>query len=605
MPETPALPPYPLEEKVARLFERLSSLGLTVPTGLDRGFYLDLAEVLLRDCAQWQDSRGAVRDPYTAQEYATTTSRFVGAGGLLIGAGRCLDLLDAVVRSMDLCCESLAICMHLGQRIAAAEFWTKELMYAYRGLAGHVPEEKRGRWAQQLAAFDPWQRYGSCRERARHNWPVYAICGEQLKQHEGLVDAEEFIDTVLENQVALLTAEGMYRDPGDPATYDLTCRQQMALMLHFGYRGRYREWLDEICRRGALTQLLFTSTTGQMPFGGRSNQFHIMEAMAACICEREARRYAEGGDVARAGALKRAARQAVWAVAPWIQTGGQWWSLKNRFDPALAHGFDEMDYHSAYGALTASLLGTAWLLADDSIAEALTPADAGGHVVELWPAFHRTFATCQGYHVEVDLKGQPRRDATGLGRLHRRGVRPETALSMPLPSFPEVHLSVPAAEREWAIGPVWLDDKGEERRLAECSEQIEEARVRIIREEPDQVSFQVVYRGDLFGATKVVEKYELSKDGLQFSASITGEVKPVGFAVPLLVTDGQGEARISVRPRGVEVHYEGQRYTVEVLGDAPVKVRLTDEQAPNSTAIYRIAIIETDLSKAVLRLKLE
>ena len=600
----PPLPEYPLERKVAQLFAALRETALEQPTDINRDFYLDLAERTVRDCASCQGEDGIVRDQYTSTECATTTGRFVGVLGLLIGAGRRLDLVDAAARSMDLCCESMATGIHDGKPVAGPEFYTKELMYAYRGLKGHVDRERRQRWAELLSSFDPWERYGTCRDRAKHNWPVYAICGEQLKQYERLVEAEAFIDEVLDTQAELVTAEGLYRDPHDPVTYDLTCRQQFGLMPDFGYDGRYREWLDEVCRRGALTQLLFTSTTGQMPFGGRSNQFHHMEGMAACICELEARRYAEMGEMDRAGAMKRAARQAALAIGPWFREDGPTPDIKNRFDPGAAHGYDRRDYYTVYWLLAGSLFATAWHLADDSIPEGPAPADLGGYVLQLWPAFHRTFATCGDYHLEIDTKAQPRHDATGLGRFHRRGVRPETALSAPIPANPVVLMSIPGAERECAIGPVWLDGDGEEHRLAECSERIEEATVNVLREEPDLLSFEVIYRGDLFGAREVVEQYELSADGLRLSVRIEGEVQPVGFTVPLLVTDGTGEGEASPTDRGLDVQYEGHRYTVELLGEAPVAVRLTDERVPNRTGIYRVAELRTDLREAVLRLAL-
>ena len=50
--------------------------------------------------------------------------------------------------------------------------------------------------------------------------------------------------------------------------------------------------------------------------------------------------------------------------------------------------------------------------------------------------------------------------------------------------------------------------------------------------------------------------------------------------------------------------HAGHRYTVELLGEAPVEVHLTDERVPNRTGVYRVAVLRTDLREAVLHLAL-
>ena len=54
------------------------------PTGIDRSFYLSLAETVVRNAAAWQDAHGAIIDPFLGAEYAQTSPRFVAPGAVLV-----------------------------------------------------------------------------------------------------------------------------------------------------------------------------------------------------------------------------------------------------------------------------------------------------------------------------------------------------------------------------------------------------------------------------------------------------------------------------------------------------------------------------------------
>lgn len=594
------LPPYPLEHRVRAIFDDLRGGVEFTSTGLDRETYLDLAERIVRSALPWQDERGAIISPALGRETSTTSGRFVGALGGCIRGGRCADLVAECALSMDYCCEMMAGRIAPYASFHGPEFYTKELMYAYFALDGKVSAERHRRWGELLGAFDVWERYPSWHNVSDGNFPIYGVCGEQLKVFAGLADTTEALEAVLDNQFKLLTPWGMYRDPHDPLTYDLTDRQQLGMLPHFGYRGRHAAWIDEATRRGALTQLLYMSVTGQMPYGGRSNQYHIMEAMAACICELEARRYRDSRPE-YAGALKRAAHLAVASIAPWIAAPEQIYVIKNRFDASLAHGdagYDGSPY-AAYLLLIASILGTAHQLADESIPEGPAPVDRGGYAFQLWPAFHKTFATCGSYHLEIDNSGQPTHDATGLGRLHRRGVRPETALSMSIPATPAVHMSVAASPTYAAIGPyvAWGCKEAPLAAMAASSHcrGIFAADLAIAEETPQRVAFSLRYSGDLVGAQAVTEQYELTPDGLAITPSAEGGTLS-RFAVPLLVTDGLRRSRLERLPDGFRVTYEGAIYEVRVSDPRGIELVLGAAELPNSNGLYRLAEFVGDVA---------
>lgn len=571
---------FPLEELWAGLRERLAAAPSPPPTGVTRELCLDLAEHIVRAATAWMDPSGAVVDPHHGHPDQFSTARFVGALGNLIAAGRCDDLRPACVAAYDNCLARLP------DHTQSPEFFIKELMYAHAALKERVDAATLARWERAWAAHDPRRSYNCVVSGLDHNLNVFALAGEFFKRREGLADHTALIEDLLAGQGRHFTPAGMYRDPGDPITYDLVVRQQLDLLLSHGYDGPNADWVREACRRGALASLLMQSVTGQTPFGGRSNQFHFVEAHFACMCEAQARMWRDRGDAVTAGAFKRAGRRAVAMTVPWVLGMKPLRQLKQGFDPALEHGIDSGGYYSVYGLLMASLCATAYHLADDSIPEHLTPAELGGYVVELFPAFHKVFATCAGYHVELDTRADLHKDATGLGRLHRAGAWPETALSASITATPRYAFAFPAPARCLAIGPAWTDAQGGERRLAELSGEIADVRVTVKEQSERRVAFEVRYEGDLAGAPQVTERYRLDADGLAYESS--PEPAHAWLLVPVIIGDGAAEARCVQRDGALEATYRGTRY--EVRGH---DVRLTDDPpAGNRNALYRTARIE-------------
>jgi hypothetical protein len=268
-------------------------------------------------------------------------------------------------------------------------------------------------------------------------------------------------------------------------------------------------------------------------------------------------------------------------------------TLKNRFDPNIAHGdpgYDGSPY-TAYRLLVASILTTAYELADESIEEGPAPVDRGGYVMQLWPSFHKTFATCGGYHIEIDNAGQPTHDATGLGRLHKRGVRPETALSMSIPATPSVHMSIPASPTYAAIGPYARWGK-KDVPLAGMADSrycrgIHAAELTVEEESPQRVAFSIRYSGDLTGAEAIIESYQLTANGLRITPTIEGGMLS-RFVVPLLVTDGMAQSTIERLDNGFRVTYEGAIYEARIDDVTDIDIVLDTKKRPNSNGIYQL-----------------
>jgi hypothetical protein len=395
----------------------------------------------------------------------------------------------------------------------------------------------------------------------------------------------------------------MYRDPNCPMTYDAVPRMNLSLLFHSGYRGAYFPFLDEMLRRGALTMLLCLSPTGEAPFGGRSNQQNFNEATIALICEFEASRYQKGGNLELAGVFKRAALLAARSVRRWLDLRPVRFT-KNEFPPESQHGRQkDYGFYAVYSLLIAGQFGFAGWLADPAIAERPTPFETGGYVVRLGDDFHKVFATCGGYHVEIDTRADLHYDATGLGRLHKAGAPSETALSTPAVAHPDYLVSTSPTPRNVAIGPGW-EQNGKIRWLSDLSREIEKVDVETLGENADQVKFRITYRCGPNEPT-IAETYELTRNGLTMTCEIIGKANSVYFQVPLIETDGAHHSRVETGTNSFRVSYQGLTYRVCSLLPGGVDTRLEEFTAPNRNGVYRVGVFSAKGNSITCHLSIE
>lgn len=625
-------------------------------SGVTREHYLAFAEQRLRQFAAEQDERGAIRDPYDGVERQFATACFAKAGAVLLGAGRCGDLGEAVRKAMDwaTCC--------LGENKVPddhADFTTHMLVRALQLLAPETTDERVRGWRSSLARFVPEATYSQTERnfpnlKSIRNWATYAMHGEMLRQREGLADSAAFVDKYLAPQLTRFTPEGLYRDPNLPAAYDLAARQQLSGLLDAGYAGEHAPFLRAVLRRGALAMLFMQSTTGTASCGGRSNQIVWNDLTFAHLCEREASLYYAAGDTQLAGCFKRAARLALQSIRTWTDDPAQFRLFKNRFDAMHRAGWELYAYYSPYSLYAAQIAASCYEAADDRIAELPAPADTGGYAFHV-PSFHRLYASCGGYHLVVDTAAQLGHDATGLVRLHKRGVAEETALSTGIAGMDEEvpwifirpRMLIPAPRLAAAIGPMWRDEHGAWDRLARYGRKKHEvfheldgngepidgekpdwlAAVEVDDESASELRLQVRYAADrhvrsaAFGsdghgahaqttyekamgdvlprpgagsAAEIVEQYRIGQDGVTVRWSVKaaqgGDITAFGVGVPLLATNGAGEAAVSGDRRCVQVTHDRYRYTVRPVGEAEsLAYELLPGLMPNRNGHYRLA----------------
>lgn len=585
--------PYPLEGKVAGLLAGNPRPAGWKPTGKSSELYVELSEPIVRMASEWQDDTGLILDPMEPEETTFppfTVSRFVGALGFLIGAGRCHDLIEVCARSVDVVTRDLSRAHEIPVR--GADFYPKEVMRGILALWDHVEPDRRAEWVRRMGAYDPEQNYTVVSSKVKpehlHNIVTFSVVGEYWKKVEGYADNSGFIDHYLETQLGRFTEFGMYRDPNEPMTYDFTARMNLSLLLFLGYGDRHHAFLDEMLRRGGLTTLLYLSPLGQTPFGGRSNQFVFNEATIAVICEYEAKRYKAIGDLELAGAFKRAARLAALSTRRWLEmTPARF--VKNSFPPDSQHG-RESNYglYGIYLLLVASQLGFAHLMADDEIEERPAPFEVGGTMLSIPNGFHKVFATCGGYHLEVDTDANPHYDATGLGRIHHTAFPPELGLSGSIPSDPSYLVSAEPALRGVAIGPGWQTKDGTVSWLSDRGGDAEAVRVEADRETIDEVAFKIVYGGDSPGENRITERYVISPEGVIITDLVEGPIRQLLVQIPLLETNGMDRCEIEVLANAFVVRSGTDQYKVECLYPTKVETSLEPFPAPNRNGIYRV-----------------
>ncbi len=587
---------FNLEEKLGRILSNPAPKDWK-PTGIGRDYYLDFMELIVRNAANWVDDNGAVIDPYYKKEWAQTTPRFVSSASILLYFGRIPELQGIVNRAMTYACRQLA-----SGKGGSPDFWMRELVTAYVCLAKSADRRLVDEWRSILAKIAPEKinkvvSVDDGKLSELHNWAIYGAAGESMRESAGITPEDKdaiwgnrFFDKYMSAQFSHFNSFGMYRDPGDPITYDITTRLQLAAALWYGYDWKLRPLVDELLRRGGITTLFFVSPCGFAPFGGRSGQFNFQEGIIAALCEIEAGRYRKN-DPRLSGAFKRQAHLSARSVERWLKGLSPLRHIKNAFPPESLHGIDEYGQYSVYSLYNASVFGLAALFADDTIEEKPCPAEIGGYVLEISPSFHKLFATCQGTHIEIDTCADLHYDSTGLGRFQAEGFPAELGLSMPFTSTPKfkmdrklVPLEMVSICPAWQVSEKWMS-------LASLSEGLE-SNLEIIKETQEEIEISIKYTHRKSGL-EIKERYHLSHDRLDIRSKVWIGGAPAGrtrFMVPLLVTDGMRRSKFEKEGSSVKVSYMDRDYVIS--HGKEVNSEIQSAEFANRNGIYRLLLLE-------------
>lgn len=557
---------FPLASAVARFRERQKLEKNFVPTKLDKREYLRLADGIVRYFAAYQDARGAIIDPFEKRERQYSTPAFACASAVLYASGYNRELLPVCVKAMDAAINDLVAGKSADNH---SNFYTVMLMQAYEILQKSVPKTDLMRWRENLSRLVPEKIY-RFKPQSETNWNLVAASGEWRRARAGMSSDLTWMQTALDAQMKLWTEYGMYRDPNDPLAYDHFARYYVEDLLMNGYAGQHAALLRELVDRAAWTSLFMQSPHGELPCGGRSAHHQWNEAEQAMTYEYYAAEFAKKGDKGAAGAFKRAARLSVRSVGRWQKPSGELWIVKNRFDSELRYGYDSYSFHSQYNLLTAAKLCNAFLRADDRIKELPSPAETGGFVFALQPAFHKVFANAGGMYLEIETRADSSYNPTGLLRVHRAGVNPQLTVSDGVTLNP-AYKTPKLPTRALAIGPAWRDRNGDWHSLAEHDRKVlRDADLKVTGENSAaRLEFEVKYNGNFRGgATSVRQKFTVTPEQVEVTDIIEGDVGGARAYLPLFLSDGQNETTVEVTGNHASATLKnGDAQTYKVLSD--------------------------------------
>ena len=284
---------------------------------MKKAYYLDLMEITLSAYTTEHIDRyfnQVKTEGLTEHGFPRLTANI----GILIAHNKRLDLKPRFIEMMDFCCQQIP------KVKAANDFSVKEIIFCIEELenSNQIPAAKIQEWKDLLKTIDPYTCYNIYAKDMDHvvyNWAAFTMLSEFMRQKAGLSDKySDFIDLQAYSQLRHLDENKMYRDPHEPMVYDFVTRGLFAVLLHEGYKGKYQKVWQDALDQGAEYTWKMISVTGEMPYGGRSNQFLHNEAHVAIMMEYYANYYAKKGDLKTAGQHRMLAVRALKNIAFWL-----------------------------------------------------------------------------------------------------------------------------------------------------------------------------------------------------------------------------------------------------------------------------------------------
>ncbi len=500
--------------------------------------------------------------------------------GILIAHGKRTDLKEQFVQMMDLCCKEIPL-----HKNAANEFSIKEVIFALLELDKHqtFPREQIERWKgalKNVTVENCYRVYATAPDSQVYNWAAFAMVSEWMRYHIKVAEPDfKFINNQAASQWQFVDVNGMYRDPHEPMIYDMVTRGLFAVLFHFGYRGEYFERWDAALKRAGLLTLKMLSVTGEVPFGGRSNQFLHNESHAALIMEYEAARYARLGDMKMASRFKGSVDRALDNIELWLRQQPIT-HVKNSFPRSTRYGCEKYAYFDKYMITAASFLYVAYLFCDETIPVGELD-DVTGATWQSSDHFHKLFLRAGNYFAEYDYRADYNYDASGLGRLHRKGAPGTIALAIPATDQPKYVVNA-EEKTAFAITPEFFH-KGQW--LSGAAREAEH-QVKSHRAQKNSASAEISCSWP--DNAKVETAYFLSEKGLQITVKGDGKV---GLMLPAFAFDGKIEPEISNDGKRLSIKYQNWICSY-VLVDGII--RDTGKTGCNRNGHYKLFRAEND-----------
>lgn len=500
--------------------------------------------------------------------------------GVLVAHGYREELTSLFIDMMDFCCEQIP------KVKAANDFSVREVVFCLfelESLGKFLPEINR--WKQQLLTIVPencYDKFATSADQVIGNWALFSALSEFARMKFTGCDSEAFLELQLENQLHRLDENGMYRDnlkheAHQPIVYDLVPRYLFSLLLHFGYRGRFYDRIDSILKETALMTLKMQSITGEIAFGGRSNQFVHNEGMLTIIFEYEANRYAKEGNFELAGKFKAAIERAMQVTEYWLAKDPIR-HIKNRFPTETKYGCEKYAYFDKYMITTASHIFSAYMICDDSIPTG--EYDDSDSCFKTREHFHKLFMRSGGYFLEFDTDADPHYDSSGLGRVHRHSAPSPICMSLPCTDSPKYKLCTEEKYRASLCPGKILD--GEYVFTCDIDEKIE------------TIDYSHNY-AILDYPLGLRTEYATSADGV--TVTVTGDGQLLHM-LPAFAFDGEDETEILLDNNILQIKYEG--WICQYTSNGVIKE--LGKTARNRSGFYKLFYAEAN---SELKVKIE
>ena len=423
--------------------------------GVSKAEYLDLVEAAVSAYSDEHVERYIAEVEHEGvQEHGFP--RLAANIGVLVANGRVPGKRETFRRMMAICCREAA---KGPMKIEGNEFSVKELAIALVAVekARVFDKAVTDAWRADLKRVDAKRCY-RCLPRIgedrAYNWCIFGCASEQARIATGAGGDPAHVEMYVADQLRWFDENGMYRDPDQPAVYDFVTRLQFMSLLHDGYDGPSRARLEEMLDRAAEPTLAMLSASGEIPYGGRSNQFLHNQTFYAAVCEWHAARCRARGDGAKAARFRRAARMAVDSLGEWLAVRPVR-HVKNLYPRGEGKrgsgiGCEGYAYFDKYMVTMGSWAVLAWRFADES-ADAATD-DPPPASFATAPDFHLVFLGAGDYSAQFDYDADGHYDCDGLGRVQRRGAPSTICLSTPCAAKP-VYSTERLNGRNLAIAP--------------------------------------------------------------------------------------------------------------------------------------------------------
>ncbi|MBE6701359.1 MAG: hypothetical protein E7582_05675 [Ruminococcaceae bacterium] len=454
--------------------------------------------------------------------------RLVANIGILLTHKIRLDLIDTFREAMTICCASIPKISSKDR--AGNDFSVREICHCLMALekCDLFSKEEIKRWKDCFYDFDPWKEYGVIApspDTPVNNWAAFNAVSDFVRGKYLGVNNSDFIDWQVSSQMLCYDENGMYKDPNNPILYDYMSRVLLASLIPMGYDGIHLKTIEERLDKASELSLKMQSVTGEVAFGGRSNQFIFNEMVLASYFELEAVRYKKKGDALMAGKFKHGASMAVKCALKYLDTYPIH-HVKNRYPIESKMGCEKYAYFDKYMITVASNAYLAYLFADDDIEEVITEEN---YLIQTSEDFHKVFMSAGGYHLEFDLNADLHYDASGLGRVHKKGCPSEICLSTPFSPAPNYKIEGenPGAASIGSVGfanmPYVLKD----------------------------FTVSDVVSAVFETSDGTVESYKVSKKGIDAHYSSRK------FTLPVFEFDGEKECDIEVLENAITISYKG------------------------------------------------